>query len=88
MSDKDFEKQLYINISSAAFASLLDDVAFHRDKGAKNIVHGAQSAINEFAQTIIFNWSNGGKEYVQQNLPFLYQHIINNKTILSFLENH
>ena len=88
VNDKDFEKQLYINISSAAFSSLLGDVAFHRDEGAKNVVHAAQSAINEFTQTIIFNWSNGGREYVQQNFPSIYQQIKNSRTIFYFLEMH
>ncbi|KAK8897923.1 hypothetical protein M9Y10_000156 [Tritrichomonas musculus] len=88
VNDKDFEKQLYINISSAAIASLINNVAFYRDEGVKNIASAAKCAINEFAQTIIFNWSKGGREFVQQYFPSLYQRIIYNKTILSFLEMH
>lgn len=88
VNDKDFEKQFYINISSAAIASLIDNVAFHRDEGVRNIAYAANSAIYEFAQTIIFNWSKGGREFVKQYFPSLYQRIIYNKTILSFLERH
>ncbi|OHT07912.1 hypothetical protein TRFO_05020 [Tritrichomonas foetus] len=78
----DFEKSLYIKMGSAAVSQLLVNAVIRKKRGFGAIVldpllDGALTSV----ASIVFEWDNGGRDFIRQKFPQTYATISSNPTV-------
>ena len=84
--NRDFSRMIAIKTASSVAASAVSFIIQKEKSPRKIIIYLSVSALQSIILTILYNWENGGKQFVKRKFPDLYHALSKNKVFKQMIQ--